>query len=85
MSDDTPTGQTRRRRTPVSDSELVDAVLRCTPAGTTEVADIVGVSRQAATYRLENLEEGDAPIWSKKVGPTRVWLHERAITRGFAP
>lgn len=67
-------GEVRRRHTQVSDQELMNAVYRCTPAGTTEVAELVGVARQSADYRLQQLEEKDW-IWSKKVGPTRVWIH----------
>lgn len=70
----------RRRNTPVDDAEVIRAVYRCTPAGTTEVADRLGVSRQAAAYQLKNLEEAEY-IWSKKVGPTRVWLHPLVLDR----
>ena len=72
--------QVRRRVTPVDDREILNAVYRCTPAGTNEVADLVGISRQGAEYRLKTLEE-DERIWSKKVGPTRVWMHPRITSQ----
>ena len=68
--------QVRGRNVPVDQGEVVNAVYRCTPAGTSEVAEILGISRQGARYHLEQLEEQDR-IWSKKVGRTRVWMHPR--------
>ncbi|WP_254544595.1 winged helix-turn-helix transcriptional regulator [Halomarina pelagica] len=70
----------RRRTTPIADRELSNAVYRLTPAGTQEVADLVGISRQGVTYRLRQLEEQEL-IWSKKVGPTRVWIHPQVMKR----
>lgn len=86
MPDDTTstTGQVRYRRTSTSDSEITKAVYRHSPAGTSEIADIIGLSRQAAAYRLKKLE-ADGPLWSKKVGPTRVWMHADVLPRTFAP
>lgn len=84
MSDDTTLTQVRRRRTATTDREIVRAVYRLTPAGTSEVAEVIGRSRQSAAYRLKRLEE-DGPIWSKKVGPTRVWMHEDVLDREVAP
>lgn len=86
MSDDTPSndGQVRYRNTSPSDQEITDAVYRHTPAGTAEIAEVIGQSRQAAEYRLKHLEKS-APIWSKKVGPTRVWVHSTVMSRDFAP
>jgi len=72
------TEQVRRRSSPVSRREVLNAVYRCTPAGTSEVADIIGVSRQGAEHHLKKLED-DGWIWSKKVGPTRVWIHPRVM------
>jgi predicted ArsR family transcriptional regulator len=61
----------------VTDEELTTAVKELTPAGTKEVAEHVGLSRQATDYRLQQLEDRHRHprIWSKKVGPTKVWLH----------
>ena len=70
--------QVRGRYTSVTDQEVMNAVYRCTPAGTTEVAELLGVSRQGAEYHLRKLEERDW-IWTKKVGPTRVWVHPRVM------
>jgi len=68
--------QVRRRNTPVDQREVVNAVYRCTPAGTSEIAEILGISRQGAEYHLDRLEDRDR-VWSKKVGPTKVWMHPR--------
>lgn len=84
MSNDRSSTQARYRQTGPSDQEIIDAVYRLTPAGTSEVAEVIGQSRQAAEYRLKNLEE-TGPIWSKMVGPTRVWIHRRVMSRDFAP
>lgn len=76
-------------RSTVSDDALVDAVKDRTPASTTEVADQVGLTRQAVAYRLKQIE-GRAhypSVWSKKIGPTRVWFRSKLVysyrTRGF--
>lgn len=71
-------GEVRRRITYTDDQEFMNAVYRCTPAGTSEVAEIVGMTRQSAAARLKQLEERDW-VWSKKVGPTRVWIHPRVM------
>jgi len=61
----------------VTDEELTETVKEMTPAGTKEVADHVGLSRQAADYRLQQLKDNSPypRVWSKKIGPTKVWLH----------
>lgn len=61
----------------VSDRELKEAVKELTPAGTQEVADHIGLTRQAADYRLQQIEDRYSTpwVWSKKIGPTKVWLH----------
>jgi len=66
--------ETRRRYYPLDQHEVNQAVYRLTPAGTKEIAELVGVSRQAADRRLRRLED-EGKMWSKKVGPTRVWMH----------
>lgn len=71
----------RNRLTAASDREFVSSVYRLTPAGTSEVAEMVGLSRQAAEYRLKQLEE-EGVIWSKLVGPTRVWIHRQVMEQG---
>lgn len=40
--------------------------------GTTEIADMVGISQQAATKRLNRLEE-ERLIESDKIGNARAW------------
>lgn len=64
----------RQRYYPLSPHEVNQAVYRLTPAGTTEVAELVGDSRQVVNRYLRQLEE-QGTIWSKKVGPTTVWMH----------
>jgi len=61
----------------VTDEDLRVAVKELTPAGTQEVADRVGLSRQAVDHRLRQIEDRHANpwVWSKKIGPTKVWLH----------
>lgn len=65
------------RQTKATDKELKEAVKKLTPAGTQEVADHVGLTRQAADYRLQKIEDRHPVpwVWSKKIGPTKVWLH----------
>jgi hypothetical protein len=62
---------------PVTDEDLKNAVKQLTPAGTQEVADYVGLSRQGTTDRLSAIEDrySNPWVWSKKIGPTHVWLH----------
>jgi predicted transcriptional regulator len=71
--------QTQGRRPKAAEEEFTDAIYRRTPAGTNEIAQLVGLSRQATEYRLKKIEQ-DGPIWSKKVGPTRVWIHGNVIS-----
>ena len=66
----------------VSDDDLKEAVKELTPAGTQEIADRVGLSRQAAEYRLKKFDDTwQNPVWSKKIGPTRVWLHHQKVVK----
>ena len=41
----------------VTDEELKAAVKELTPAGTQEIADHVGLTRQAVDYRLQKIED----------------------------
>lgn len=43
-----------------SAEEYIDAGREHEPAGTTEIADAVGVARQSADYRLRQLETQDS-------------------------
>lgn len=57
----------------------IDAVREHEPAGTTEIADAVGVARQSADYRLRQLED-QGLVTSKKIGNSLAWsLVEDAI------
>lgn len=66
-----------KEQSEVTDDELKQAVKEYTPAGTQEIADRVGMSRQGVEYRLRKIEDRyENPwVWSKKIGPTRIWLH----------
>lgn len=68
--------QSREQRE-VTDDDLKAAVKEHTPAGTQEVADAVGMSRQGVDYRLQKIEDRHPNpwVWSKKIGPTKIWLH----------
>ena len=68
----------RRRYKMASQEEVEQAVYRLTPAGTKEVADLIGLSRQCTAHRLRILDRREQ-IWSKKVGPTLVWMHPRVM------
>lgn len=69
-----------RERDSATDEELKHAVKDRTPAGTQEIADYVGMSRQGVEYRLKQFHDRwQHPVWSKKVGPTRVWMHHHRI------
>lgn len=54
------------------DVSFLNAVESAEPAGTVEVAEIVGCRRQNADYRLRKLEE-QGKVNKKKVGRTLVW------------
>ena len=55
-----------------SDEEILDAVREHEPAGTSEVAEAVGIARQSADYRLRKLADEGA-VRSKKIGGTLAW------------
>lgn len=66
----------------ISNEEIQEAVKDLTPAGTQEVADRVGMTRQAAEYRLKQFDDTwQNPVWSKKIGPTRIWLHNHKVRK----
>lgn len=68
-----------RRRFGITDQiEVEQAVYRLTPAGTQEIADLIGRSRQCITHWLRVLDYREK-IWSKKVGPTHVWMHPKVM------
>lgn len=72
------TMEPRRRHGMADQREVEQAVYRLTPAGTAEVAELIGLSRQATMLRLRALDHREH-IWSKKVGPTKVWMHPRIM------
>lgn len=54
------------------DREYLDAIAENEPAGTTEIADAVGVTRQNADRRLRQLAD-DGLVSSKKIGNSLAW------------
>lgn len=62
-------GQFSKTRT---DSEVLDAVEVHGPASTSEVADELDLTRQAADYRLRRLQEENR-VGSKKIGGSLAW------------
>ncbi|MHC3439556.1 hypothetical protein ACYJ1Y_16060 [Natrialbaceae archaeon A-gly3] len=68
----------RRRYKMISQEEVEQTVYRYAPAGTKEIADAIGLSRQTTAHRLHALELREK-IWKKKVGPTNVWMHPRVM------
>lgn len=55
-----------------SDEEFLDAVGEHAPAGTGEIAEVIGCTRQNADYRLRRLGEEDK-VTSKKIGNSLAW------------
>lgn len=55
-----------------ADEEFLEAVGRLEPAGTREVADAIGVTRQNADQRLRRLED-EGRVTSKKIGNSLAW------------
>lgn len=56
----------------LSDDDVIEAVRETQPAGTADIADILGVQRQAADYRLRNLRD-ESKVQSQKIGGSLVW------------
>lgn len=54
------------------DREYLEAVAEHEPAGTAEIADAVGVTRQNADQRLRGLED-EGRVASKKIGNSLAW------------
>jgi len=55
-----------------SDEDVLDAVAVNAPAATAEVADALGLTRQAADYRLRQLREAGR-VESKMIGSALAW------------
>lgn len=58
-----------------TDEEVMEAVAENEPAGTTEVADKLGIARQSADYRLRRLLDNER-VSKKKVRNSLVWSVE---------
>ncbi|WP_256684915.1 winged helix-turn-helix domain-containing protein [Halococcus qingdaonensis] len=55
-----------------TDADILEAVREHDPAGTSEVADQLGIARQSADQRLRKLEEAGR-VHRKKIGAVAVW------------
>jgi len=55
-----------------TDDEVLAAVRKHEPAGTSEVAEELGIKRPSADYRLRQLEE-EEKVESKKIGNSLAW------------
>jgi len=60
-----------------SDEEILGAVRAHEPAATSEVAGEIGISRQAADYRLRRLRD-EGRVSNKKIGASLVWFAPNA-------
>jgi predicted ArsR family transcriptional regulator len=61
------------------DTVVIAAVRKHEPAGTSEVANELEVTRQSADYRLRKLHSDDR-VQKKKIGNTLVWSVQRLDT-----
>jgi predicted transcriptional regulator len=62
------------RYTPTySDEQILHAVEKHEPAGTSDVAEELGIARQGADYRLRKLKN-EGRVSKKKVGNSLVWF-----------
>lgn len=66
-SDDDPRRQ-------FSDRDLIKTVREHEPAGTQEIADVIGATRRAVEYRLQSMADDETnDVQRKKIGRTLVW------------
>jgi DNA-binding Lrp family transcriptional regulator len=56
----------------VSDEEIVEAVATAAPVGTSDVAEELGLTRQAADYRLRRLREAGR-VEADRIGGSLAW------------
>lgn len=81
---DTPRRSDGEYEKKVSDAAILRAVQEHDPAATSEVADAVGITRQAADYRLRALRD-DGRVSAKKVGRALVWFDAELPTGPETP
>ncbi|WP_254544443.1 helix-turn-helix domain-containing protein [Halomarina pelagica] len=55
-----------------SDADVLAAVAKYAPAGTTEIAEELGIERPSADYRLRQLE-AEGAVRKKKIGSSLAW------------
>lgn len=73
-------------RTEHNDRNYLAAVSEREPAGTAEIAELVGVTRQNADQRLRRLED-EGKVNYKKIGTSLVWTleEEQQVTQHVDP
>jgi len=71
--DDRERDESGRYTSIYSDEEILQAVAKHEPAGTSDVAEELGIARQGADYRLRNLKS-EGRVSKKKVGNSLVWF-----------
>lgn len=62
-----------------TDTDVLAAVRAHEPAGTSEVADELGIARQSADYRLRKLLE-EGRVNKKQIGKSLIWFSADDIT-----
>jgi len=77
MEQDPATGQIQKE---YDDEEFINPVRDNEPATTKEVMDVVGISRTAALYRLDKLED-EGVLTSKEAGTSLVWMIRNEVSR----
>ena len=73
MDENRERDESGRYRREHSDADVLDAVRRHEPAGTSDVASELGIARQSADYRLRQLEDREQ-VTKKKIGRTLAWF-----------
>ena len=74
MSEDRTRDDTGRFQSEFDDDEIIEAISNMQPtAGTADIAEELGVTRQSADYRLRRLEE-EGRIRKETVGRTLIWF-----------
>lgn len=56
----------------LTDDDVIEAVGATQPAGTADIAEVLGVKRQGADYRLRTLRAANK-VQSQKIGGSLVW------------
>lgn len=74
MSEDRTRDDTGRFQSEFDDDDIIEVISDLQPtAGTSDIAQELGVTRQSADYRLRKLQE-EGRIRSETVGRTLIWF-----------